>query len=734
MTVKREDIEKHFDETIEKITKDLRHLMSRLWENWSHLGVDEKTKFANIVKLHQIEHDFHNEVMTETTLKMKWLQEQIESLKEETEELSRSLSINIELQSMTEDTLLYQYKKDLEDQIAGYREQVKQRTIKMERLLEWQQDLSEKLGVTMQQLQEIPLPSEEELDQLKHNLEVLQAERDRRVESFLYTQVEIKNIMEKLQMKPQSKFEQMVVSSLSVDFKVTDMNMDRLAKLQQDLQEKYEQTNNRVLELRERLARLWECLEEDQIYRDNFLQAHPGCSPPTEAALKEELKRCEVIKRQKISVFVANIRTKIKLMWDNLMYSREQRDEFQHYHVDHYTEDILALHEMYLEKITKFYEEHRDIYELVATRKGLWQKMTELEARASAPGRFNNRGGQLLKEERERKAIASSLPNVEAQIREKVLKYEEETGVTFTIDGKPLLVLMKDDWENRKAERQNKMSARKQALTPTTPSFRSMATSPLGKRNRTAAGLAHTADRNRPPTKRQLVTGSATKATSISTANRSVLKRSAITSIKRRMSGRLAARDEGKSEAKRKLDYLEPHTKNTKIIVNGSILKHKRTSLSRRRSNRQSVNVTQTTSGDEQPLAESTMLTTYTDFRDGIHLKQISRSSVAHNAQHNVDNIVSIKVETPKTALRNAAQTPRGKENTPNPSNLLVTPNRLTRSATKLNLDGFATPRTPLSSKNNVVKNMQLKTTPNSVGRSKSQTHLVRVKNLPPLI
>lgn len=38
----------------------------------------------------------------------------------------------------------------------------------------------------------------------------------------------------------------MAITSLSVDFKVTDLNMDRLAKLRQDLQERFEQTNNRV--------------------------------------------------------------------------------------------------------------------------------------------------------------------------------------------------------------------------------------------------------------------------------------------------------------------------------------------------------------------------------------------------------------------------------------------------------------------------------------------------------
>lgn len=65
----------------------------------------------------------------------------------------------------------------------------------MERLLEWQRDLAEKLGVTIQELHEVPLPTDEELEKLKNHLTVLQAERDKRVEIYLNTQVEIKDIM-----------------------------------------------------------------------------------------------------------------------------------------------------------------------------------------------------------------------------------------------------------------------------------------------------------------------------------------------------------------------------------------------------------------------------------------------------------------------------------------------------------------------------------------------------------
>ncbi|CAB3255572.1 unnamed protein product [Arctia plantaginis] len=761
-----EDVNKLFNEVLLEISQNIRSMMEELWLNWSHLGVDDTTKVNNITKLVQIEKELHRDVISETRQKLKTMQGQVDKLKEETEELSRCLSVDITILDLKKEMMLAEYKRELEEQIAGYREQVEQRRMKMERLLEWQRDLADKLGVTIQELQEVPLPSEEDLDRLKAHLEMLQAERDKRAEIFLNIQVEIKDIMDKLRIKPQNKFEHIVTSSLSVDFKVTDLNMDRLSKLQQDLQEKYDQTNNRVLELRERLAKLWDCLDEDQIYRENFLHAHPGCHPQTEAAIKEEIKRCDLIKRQKIQVFVANVRTKIKLMWDSVMYSTREREEFVHYYQDIFTEDTLTLHELYLEKITKFYNENKHIFELVVTRKNLWLKMTELEARATEPGRYHNRGGQLLREERERKAIASNLPKIEAQIRELVTEYETKTGNTFTVDGKPLLQLMEDEWENRKTERHQKLSARKQAHTPTTPLFRSLATSPLGKRNRTAAGFTATAEKNRPPSKRQLITGSANKAVTTITNNLSALKRSAMSTVKRRISGRLAARvvAEGRlgPEAKRKLDY-GGDPKKTPKTVNGSILKHKRTSHGKRRSTgRPSINTTRSTTSQEEsrttkpnPLMETTLLTTYTDFKDGINEKQISRSSMANPKQHEtvLPNIVYHHIDentTPKKTPRvKTPLTPKvGKENiqqvnmhmTPK-SNLMYTPTRLTRSALKLNNDGFATPRAPLSAnkvnlqRQNTVSSLTVKTTPNNnVSRSKSHSHLVRAKNFPPLI
>ncbi|GBP31766.1 Protein regulator of cytokinesis 1 [Eumeta japonica] len=688
------------------MVQSARFLMEELWLNWSHLGVGNDVKITNIRKLIAIEKEFHRDVLSETRQKLKNMQAQVDKLKAETEELSQYLSISIPIPEFKDEIMLIDYKKQLEEQIIGYREQVEQRRRQIDRLMEWQRDLAEKLGVTISELSEVPLPSEEELTKLKERLEILQAERDKRAEVFLNAQADIKDIMEKLQIKAQNKFEQIVLNSLSVDFKVTDINMDRLAKLHQDLQEKYEQTNNRVLELRERLTRLWECLDEDQLYRENFLRAHPGCTPNVESALREEITR-------------SNIRTKIKLMWDKCMYSTGQREEFVHYYQDIFSEDTLTLHELYLEKITKYYNDHEHIFKLVLTRKNLWLKMRELEARASEPNRYQNRGGQLLMEEKERKTISSKLPKIEDQLRELVKKYEAETENAFIVDGKPLLQLIEDDWETRKQERQNMMSAQ-QTLTE-----QSSAEEPghvaTRQRNRTAAGLPTTAERHKPPAKRQLITGSASKAVTL-VNNVSPHKRTAMTSARRRVSGRLdiKALNIGQDGVKRRLQY-DDVKKTPKVSVNGSILKHKR--------------------------------------NEGIHENQCSRSSMANAKQTEIPKIICPVIDERDTPANTPTNTPKktAKPKTPRsftpkvekenlhinaftPKTGVYTPSRLTRSALKLNNgECFATPRAPLSAsktnlqRQNTYMHTPLAKTP-TLTRTNTQTNIIRAKNLPPLI
>ncbi|KAL4708669.1 hypothetical protein ACJJTC_008195 [Scirpophaga incertulas] len=714
--------------------KNIRELMKDLWVTWSHLGIDDDGKYNNLVKLVEIEKDFHCEVMSESIERFRFMKQLADELKEETEQLSQCLSVDIPIKEYKEDMILIEYLKELEEQIAEYREQIEQRHRKIKHLQEWQEGLTEQLGVSIRELQNMPLPSKEELDQLTNHLEVLQAERNKRVEIFLNTQLEVKDIMEKLQIKPRNDYELLVVTSQSIDMKLTDQDMDRLATFQQDLQEEYECAKNRVLELLERLTKQWDYLIVDQDYRETFLHAHPGCHKDTEMAIKKEIEKCDQIKKKNMQVFVESFRAKIKLIWDKIMYSSEQREEFVLYFEDQCTEDTMMQLELYLEKITKFYDENKQIFDLVVTRKNLWLKMTELEARASKPGRYHNRGGQLLREEKERKELFSKMTKIEAQICDLVKVYEEQTGQVFTVEGMPLLLLIKEDWQNRKAERHRKLSARKEALMPNTA--RSVNVSSfVARQNNTVAGLPATYDSSRPSLKRQLIAGSATIAmSSVSSSALSPARRTPVTIVKRRISGRLAARAVAGVNGellKSKLDYNREQVAIPKIFVNGSILKHKRTSQGNKR--RSITRRLKNTSPSGERM-DSRFLTPYYKFKHNVNKKQNNHSSFENAPERNLQHIDCAVIEE-----KNASDT----LNTTSKSRIVLTPNMEKENINKV---------TPLPSKNNTISSppaikrnkrfatsriplstLQIKNSPERAG-SKSRANIARVKKLPPII
>lgn len=99
--------------------------------------------------------------------------------------------------------------------------------------------------------------------------------------------------------------------------------------------------------------------------------------------------------------------------------------------------------------------------------------MIALEAKESEPGRYNNRGGQLLKEEKERKMISNKLPKIEGQLKQLVSNYEETHNRPFKIYGQNIIESIEGDWSERQNEKEKLNSARKKnQLTPTPNKFK----------------------------------------------------------------------------------------------------------------------------------------------------------------------------------------------------------------------------------------------------------------------
>ncbi|KDR10110.1 Protein regulator of cytokinesis 1 [Zootermopsis nevadensis] len=92
--------------------------------------------------------------------------------------------------------------------------------------------------------------------------------------------------------------------------------MAALNQLHQRLKQQLEDKKAEVAELRGKLTQLWDRLPEEYRHRENFLSTHGDHSSATLKAFKDEVKRCEVLKRQNIKRFVEKIREELKHWFD----------------------------------------------------------------------------------------------------------------------------------------------------------------------------------------------------------------------------------------------------------------------------------------------------------------------------------------------------------------------------------------------------------------------------------
>lgn len=156
-------------------------------------------------------------------------------------------------------------------------------------------------------------------------------------------------------------------------------NIDLLTQLEHNLAEQKIKLASAISNLKKKLEILWECLEVDKSIRKQF-NSYTKCSQvsstnmemvsfnekynenhlqTTYDILKEELIRCEGEKRRHIKVFVDRIRHEILTMWNQLLKSDDEREQFGAYTSECYNEDLLQLHEMELESLKQTFEENR---------------------------------------------------------------------------------------------------------------------------------------------------------------------------------------------------------------------------------------------------------------------------------------------------------------------------------------------------------------------------------------
>uniref|UniRef100_A0A182N2K7 Protein regulator of cytokinesis 1 n=1 Tax=Anopheles dirus TaxID=7168 RepID=A0A182N2K7_9DIPT len=355
---------------------------------------------------------------------------------------------------------LIERRNALDASLLQMRQQLSERHEIIDQYLLEMETLCEELTEEPRLLSKDPLPTERELTEVRSYLDHLMAEKMARLDEIANLRRETKKLMSYLETIPLTDDQTHLLNARK--FPPTRANLHALRLLHEEMAAQYESLRQHIDDTRRKLDRLWACLATEPAVMKKFHKL-TSYTQTTFDKLFAELDRCETLRRENMKSFVDQTRSEIREWWDRCMKSEAERARFSTFHSEEYNEDTLKLHELELESLKEFYAENEPLFQMVHQRQEMWDRMVALESKSNDPSRYNNRGGKLLEEEKERRRISNQLPKIEAKLVEACKRYEEENNRKFTVYGTGLEELIQQQWKDRLESKQIVSSARKKA-------------------------------------------------------------------------------------------------------------------------------------------------------------------------------------------------------------------------------------------------------------------------------
>ncbi|KAM4766678.1 protein regulator of cytokinesis 1 isoform 4-T4 [Cyanocitta cristata] len=462
----------------------LNRAMAALRDIWEEIGIPEEQRLerTDVVKKH-IKSLLDMMVAEEESLKERLLKS-IALCRKELDTLCRELQLG-PFETEEESTIL-QMEKNLRTRVEVLQKQKRDRKQELKALQEQDRDLCDILCTALFSIDTGSVPSLEDLDRYRRHVASLNTLKEQRREEFVSNKRQIILLMEELDHTPDTSFERDVVCEDEEAFCLSKDNIVALQNLLQQLEARRALNEAVCTELRARIVALWERLQIPEEERESSAVHLAGSKVKTRRALQLEVDRLEELKLQNMKSVIHAIRAELADYWDKCFYSQEQREGFSPFYDEDYTETLLELHDAEVGKMKIYYETHKDLFEAVQKWEENWKLFLELESKANDPGRFTNRGGNLLKEEKQRAKLQKTLSRLQEELERKVQTWEQEFKGAFLVKGQQFMEYVSEQWklyrlekEKEKQERHLKKSRQMETemlygSTPRTPIKRRM--------------------------------------------------------------------------------------------------------------------------------------------------------------------------------------------------------------------------------------------------------------------
>ncbi|OAF64965.1 hypothetical protein A3Q56_07302 [Intoshia linei] len=239
-------------------------------------------------------------------------------------------------------------------------------------------------------------------------------------------------------MKTFNQFFDLILSIATNDQSLIDSDSFRRLKLLESNIQKIESDKFEIVKkLTDEIQSLLKRLPKEETEKYNIGDLKSSCGPKTIWTLTCYKENLMIQRSKHMERFIEDIRKDIcdisnkcfindnsilKLEYDKIVYS------------EIFTEEVLIQHEKILKDFNKYYSDNKFLFDKIYEWVEMWETFIILESKMQDPSRFKNRGGNLLKEERERVKVKNHLPKCEKKILNMISKWEEENNKSFFVN------------------------------------------------------------------------------------------------------------------------------------------------------------------------------------------------------------------------------------------------------------------------------------------------------------
>uniref|UniRef100_A0A8C1Y6T5 Protein regulator of cytokinesis 1a n=1 Tax=Cyprinus carpio TaxID=7962 RepID=A0A8C1Y6T5_CYPCA len=470
------------------LVTEINQAMARLVDIWDSIGImeDQRVERMQTVKKH-IDGLLHSMIKEEEALRnciktgIITSQKQLDTL---------CLELGLEPYKLEEDLTVLQVEKNLRFRVESLLKEKNERLRELSDLKKQDEELCVTLCATPYYIPSGSVPSRTQLQELQEHVKKLGKEKESRVKVFSGLREDIRSLMDEMGHEPESSLERESICPDSDIFLLTHDNIKALKLLLSqvlifNLKKKNPSSFSFV-----NVIVISDFVETPDIhtyifcilfifqslYRWHFLLQWRGY-----------VEHLEELQMAQLEEVVDKVRQELVVLWDKCMLGPEQKELFSvHFCDDHYTEELLALHDNELLRMKAFYEAAQPILEDLEKWKRNWALFQEFERKAADPNRFSNRGGSLLKESKDRAKVQKLLLKLEEELRSRVEVWEKNQGTSFLVQGQRIMDFISSKWEEHrlqkdkeKNERMTKKTETSQFKTPTKRALGSTHTTPI---------------------------------------------------------------------------------------------------------------------------------------------------------------------------------------------------------------------------------------------------------------